>query len=145
MVLLVTSCNKPEKKELVGNWRWISTTGGIAGWIFSPETEGFEAEIVFKGSQFTFYKDGEKVISGTYHIEHVNGWFDKGNNIYYRFYIRFHLTEAQCKKMSEATNGKISLCSYKFDAHLRDSETDGQVLDLYDSMNDGFCTTFVKK
>ena len=62
--VLVTACSKPEKKVLAGTWRWVATTGGIGGWCYTPESEGFEAEFVFKGGTFTFYKDGEKVTSG---------------------------------------------------------------------------------
>ena len=81
--LLTVSCSKPEKKELAGKWRWTSTSGGIGGWYYTPESEGFEAEIVFKGSQFTFYKDGKKVVSGTYHIDYKvdeSLYTNKGNN-----------------------------------------------------------------
>ena len=152
LVLLITACSKPEKKELSGAWNWTSTTGGIGGWCYTPESEGFEAEIVFKGSQFIFYKDGKKVVSGTYHIDYEvdeSFYTNKGNNdkpFYSRFYIRFHLTEAQCKKMSEATDGKISLCWHKYLATLGYSEAEGEVLSLCEAhCNDGFCNTFVKK
>lgn len=152
LVLLVTSCNKPEKKELAGTWRWTSTTGGIGGWCYTPESEGFEAEIVFKGSQFTFYKDGKKVVSGSYRIDYdVDETYytnkdEKDGPFYSWFYIRFRLTEAQCKKMSEATVGKISLCWHKYLATLGYSEAEGEVLSLCEAnCNDGFCKTFVKK
>lgn len=149
--LLTVSCSKPEKKELAGTWRWTSTSGGIGGWYYTPESEGFEAEIVFKGSRFTFYKDGKKVVSGTYHIDykvHEILYTNKGNNnepFYSWFNIRFHLTDAQCKKMAEATDGKISLCACEFVASLGYSEADGQVFSLCDNMYDGFTYTFVKK
>ncbi|MBQ3740637.1 MAG: hypothetical protein II856_05515 [Bacteroidales bacterium] len=149
--LLTVSCSKPEKKELAGTWRWTSTSGGIGGWYYTPESEGFEAEIVFKGSQFTFYKDGKKVVSGTYHIDYKvdeSLYTNKGNNngpFYSWFNIRFHLTDAQCKKMAEATDGKISLCACEFVASLGYSEADGQVFSLCDNMYDGFTYTFVKK
>ena len=149
--LLAVSCSKPEKKELAGTWRWTSTSGGIGGWYYTPESEGFEAEIVFKGSQFTFYKDGKKVVSGTYHIDYKvdeSLYTNKGNNngpFYSWFNIRFHLTDAQCKKMAEATDGKISLCACEFVASLGYSEADGQVFSLCDNMYDGFTYTFVKK
>lgn len=149
--LLAVSCNKPEKKELAGTWRWTSTTGGIGGWCYTPESEGFEAEIVFKGSQFTFYKDGKKVVSGTYHIDYKvdeSLYTNKGNNngpFYSWFNIRFHLTEAQWKKMSEATDGTISLSAYKLIANLGYSEAEGQVLSICNECCDGFCNTFVKK
>ena len=151
LVLLVTSCTKPEKKELAGAWRWTSTTGGIGGWCYTPESEGFEAEIVFKGSQFTFYKDGKKVVSGFYQIDnevdesYYTNKGDKNEPFYSWFYIRFRLTEAQWKKMSEATNGTISLCAYKLIATLGYSEAEGEVLSFCNECCDGFCNTFVKK
>jgi hypothetical protein len=150
LVLLATACSKPEKKVLAGTWRWVATTGGIGGWCYTPESEGFEAEIVFKGSQFTFYKDGDKVASGTYHIDYdvdVSIYTNKGGKeepFYSWFNIRFSLTEAQCKKIMDATGGKISLCD-KFFATIGYSEAEGQVFSISDNMFDGFCHTFVKK
>ena len=153
LVLLATACNKPEKKELAGAWRWTSTTGGIAGVWFTPESEGFEAELVFNGSSFTLLKDGEKVVSGTYRIDYYTGqtlYTDKGDQdepFYSWFNIRFQLTQAQHKKIAEATNGKISLGTLsKFIATLSHSDAEGQVFSMCeDGMYDGFCYTFVKK
>lgn len=151
LAVLATACSKPEKKVLAGTWRWVATTGGIAGVFYTPESEGFEAEIVFKGSQFTFYKDGEKITSGTYHIDYdvdetmYTNKGEKDEPFYSWFNIRFNLTEGQCKKMSEATDGKISLCADKFLATIHHSETEGQVFAMSDRMIDGFSYTFVKK
>ena len=52
--LLATACSKPEKQALEGTWQWAQTSGGLAGVNYTPESEGFNAEIVFKGSHFTF-------------------------------------------------------------------------------------------
>ena len=148
LAVLATACSKPEKKELAGTWRWTSTSGGFAGEYFTPESEGFEAELVFKGSRFTLYKDGEKISSGTYHIQSImNGGLhiDKEEPFYYGFDIYFRLSEAQCQKISEATNGKIKLCAYNFLATIMNSEEEGEVFSICDNMNDGFCYTFVKK
>ena len=151
--VLATACSKPEKQELAGTWRWVATTGGIGGWYYTPESEGFEAEIVFRGSQFTFYKDGEKVTSGTYHIDYdvdeletmYTNKGDKDDPFYSWFNIRFHLTEAQWKKVAEAFYGKLSLCSFKYLATLGYGEAEGQVFSLCDECCDGFCYTFVKE
>ena len=151
LVILSTACSKPEMQMLEGTWQWYSTSGGLAGVFYTPESEGFEAEIVFKGNKFTFYKDGEKVTSGTYYIGNKadetmdTNRGDKDEPLYSWFNIRFNLTDAQCKKMSEATNGKISLCAYKFLATIHHSETEGQVFTMSDRMIDGFSYTFVKK
>ena len=151
VTFLLTSCNKPEKKELAGAWRWTSTSGGLAYFHYTPESEGFEAEIVFKGSKFTLYKDGEKVASGTYHIDNdvdESIYTNKGEGdepFYSLFHIRFHLTEAQHKKIAEAFDGKISLVSFKHLASLGYSEAEGQVFSFHDEFIDGFCYTFVKR
>lgn len=153
LVLLATACTKPEKKELAGTWRWTATTGGIAGVWFTPESEGFEAELVFNGSSFTLLKDGEKVVSGTYRIDYdVDETFytnkgDQDEPFYSWFNIRFQLTQAQHKKIADAFNGKISLGTLsKFNANLVHNEEDGQVFSMCeDGMFDGFCYTFVKK
>ena len=152
LVLLATACDKPEMHNLEGTWQWTRTSGGIAGVNYTPESEGFEAEIVFKGNQFTFYKDGEKVTSGTYHIDNDVDeamYTNKGGKdepLYSWFHIRFNLNNAQCKKISEATDGKISLlCAYKCLGTLGYSEAEGQVFTITDNMVDGFTSSFVKK
>ena len=150
--VLATACNKPEMHNLEGTWQWTRTSGGIAGVNYTPESEGFNAEIVFKGSHFTFFKDGEKVVSGTYNIDNdvdETMYTNKGGKdepFYSWFHIRFNLTDAQCKKISEATDGKISLlCGYKCLGTLGNSEAEGQVLTISDNMYDGFTYAFVKK
>ena len=153
VAFLMTACTKPEKKALDGTWRWTATTGGIAGVCFTPESEGFEAELVFNGSSFTLLKDGEKVVSGTYRIDYDTDetfYTDKGDQdepFYSWFNIRFRLTESQHKKIVEAFNGKISLATpHKFLATLGYSEAEGQVFSMCeDGMYDGFCYAFLKK
>ena len=152
LTLLAAACSKPEKHELEGTWQWTQTSGGLAGVNYTPESEGFNAEIVFKGSHFTFYKDGEKVVSGTYHIDNdvdETMYTNKGGKdepLYSWFHIRFNLTDAQCKKIWEATEGKISLlCGYKCLGTLDNSEAEGQVFSISDNMADGYIYSFVKK
>ena len=144
--VLATACSKPEKKELAGTWRWVATTGGIGGWYYTPESEGFEAEIVFKGSQFTFYKDGKKVTSGTYRIDYdEDETYYIGNKPFYSRF-RFHISGAQVKKISEATNGTISFFMKPTGliGYIGYSEAEGQVFSLCDDVCDGFCHNFVK-
>ena len=153
LAVLLTACNKPEKTHLAGTWRWTQTSGGIGGWYYTPESEGFEAEIVFKGSSFTLLKDGEKVVSGTYRIDYdVDETFytnkgDQDEPFYSWFNIRFKLTESQHQKIADAFNGKISLATpHKFLATIGYSEAEGQVFSMCeDGMYDGFCYTFLKK
>ena len=148
LVLLATACNKPEKKELAGTWRWTCTSGGIGGWFYTPDSEGFEAEIVFKGSQFTFYKDGERVTSGIYRIV-----YDVDETIYtnkgeedepFYSWFNFRIPKAQSEAIAKATNGKVCIATANL-ATLCHSEAEGEVFSVCDNMYDGFASTFVKK
>ena len=148
--VLVTACSKPEKQELAGTWRWTRTTGGLAGVYLSPETEGFEAEFVFSGNQFSFYKNGEKVASGTYRIDYnIDESFyinkGEGDEPFYSLF-RFHISIAQVKKISEATNGTITFLMDPTGliGFIGYSEAEGQVFSLCDDACDGFCHIFVK-
>lgn len=148
LVILSTACNKPEKQALLGTWQWKCTSGGIGGWLYSPETEGFTAEIVFKGGRFTFYKDGEKVTSGPYQIvydvdETIYTNKGGGNEPFYSWFS-FHIPETQCKMIAEATCGKVAPASPNV-ASLGYSEAEGPVFSICDNSYDGFAITFVKK
>ncbi|AFK03098.1 hypothetical protein Emtol_1958 [Emticicia oligotrophica DSM 17448] len=74
--LFTFSCSKEEVKatnettnSLVGEWRWISSTGGIAGKTITPSTAGYERRLVLTSDlKFSRYKDNKLEISGTYQI-----------------------------------------------------------------------------
>lgn len=149
VAFLMTACTKPEKKALTGIWRWTATTGGIAGVWFTPESEGFEAELVFNGSSFTFYKDGEKVTSGNYRIDYESDMEPypniKGNDEAFYSWFNLNIPAAQCKKISEATNGRVAPFSKSFAVISYDDRYDAQVLSMNDHCYDGFSYTFVKR
>lgn len=149
LALLATACSKPEKHELEGTWQWTRTSGVIAGVNYTPESEGFEAEIVFKGGKFTFYKDGKKVTSGNYQID---GWETNEEDemphpdVLFRSTIRF--PEAKCKEIAKATDGKIYLnpISLALLDIFTSYDGDYKELSLRDySLVDDFRVTFVKK
>ena len=147
MAVLVVACNKPEKDELAGTWRWTSTTGGIAGVNYTPESEGFNAEIVFKSGRFTFYKDGRKVTSGPYQVAYdvdkMKG--DEKGPSYIWFSLHFH--EAQCRAISKATDGIISINpDNSATIAIYDDQTERQVLSFGSShLSDRFYYSFEKE
>ena len=149
LAVLATACSKPEKKELAGTWQWYCTSGGIAGVFYTPESEGFETELVFKGGHFTFYKDGKKITSGTYRIDYKmdHSLYTNKGDTDEPFYSWFNLNipEAQCKKIAEATNGKVAPLSKSLAVISYDDRYDAQVLSMSDNCYDGFTYTFVKK
>lgn len=142
LAVLATSCSKPEKQALVGTWQWTHTSGGIAGVNYTPESERFEAEIVFKGNKFTFYKDGNKVTSGSFRID-VSDCPEVLSECGNATSCVLHIPEAQCEKITKATDGKIFLVPSS--SAVINSFSDDMSLTLWDNMVDGFSITFVRK
>ncbi|MCR4736794.1 MAG: hypothetical protein K5846_01375 [Bacteroidales bacterium] len=147
LAVIVTAC-KPEKDSLDGTWLWTSTSGGIAGVYYTPESEAFDAKLVFKGGRFSFYKDGRKVTSGIYQTVcdidetiYTNSGNEDG---VYQAWFSLHIPEAQCQKIAEATNGIIAP-SPSSAATIRVDEAKGRSLSLCDNCYDGFCLYFVEK
>lgn len=60
VVINLAGCNKgisPES-ELIGNWMWISTSGGFDGRIVTPGTNGDEISIEITKTRFKTYING---------------------------------------------------------------------------------------
>ena len=146
LAVLATACNKPEKKLLEGTWKWNRITGRIAGVNLTPETEGFHAEIVFKGGTFTFYKDGKKITSGAYQVDDFEEYEDEDEmpDPGMSLYSSIHFPEAQCKKIAEATDYTINLLPSKLRARLYICGDYGELSLDNPDMYDGFIYTFVK-
>lgn len=147
LAVIVTAC-KPEKDGLDGTWLWASTSGGLVGVSYTPESEGFDAQFVFKDGRFSFYKDGKKVASGSYQTvcdidETIYTNPDNGNGVYH-VWFSLHIPEAQCRKITEATNGIIAPHPSSV-ATIGHSEAAGRTLSLCDNCYDGFCLYFVEK
>lgn len=74
--LFAFSCTKEEinattetTNSLVGEWRWVSSTGGIAGRTITPTTAGYERRLILTADlKFSRYKDNTLESSGTYQI-----------------------------------------------------------------------------
>jgi len=146
LVVMATAC-KSEKQELSGTWRWSQTSGGFAGVQYSPETEGFDAEITFKNGRFTFYKDGHKVTSGAYQVTFdVDGTIlhEEADGDYTHVWFSLSLPASCIWKVMAATNNKIPL-SHKSSAIISyDNSSNNQILTLSDNGYDGYSITFVK-
>jgi hypothetical protein len=73
--LFTFSCTKDKvvanesSTSLAGEWRWISSTGGIAGTTITPTSAGYERKLVLTSDfKFSRYKDALLEKSGTYEI-----------------------------------------------------------------------------
>jgi hypothetical protein len=65
--LFLTSCRKDitvpnsEMNKLFGNWQWIETSGGFAGQVKTPATEGYSQSVEFKSDGiYKLYHDGKQ-------------------------------------------------------------------------------------
>jgi len=73
-VFMMFSCNKENissinSKSIIGDWNWISSTGGIAGLKYTPETTGEQRRITFDNdSVFRFYRNDTLKIESKYHL-----------------------------------------------------------------------------
>ena len=143
LTLLATACNKPEKQALEGTWQWTRTSGGIDGNIFTPETVGFNVEIVFKSNRFIFYKDGKKITSCAYRIDKeitsTGSISDSSNSSFFTLY----LPEKHCEKIRDATWGAVAIFP-KSPAAVK-SSGNVEELSIYYILSDGYCYNFVKQ
>ncbi len=121
--LFAFSCTKEEvssasesKSSLVGEWRWISSTGGIAGKTITPSSAGYERKLVLTSDlKFSRYKDNTLESSGTYQLT-------QGKSIY-------KVEQVDFIKFSDGTSAVI----------ISQSATE---LSLADNFYDGFGETY---
>lgn len=121
--LLAFSCTKEEilsanesTSSLVGEWRWISSTGGIAGKTITPSLAGYERKLVLTADlKFSRYKDNTLESSGTYQLT-------QGKSIY-------KVEQVDFIKFSDGTSAVI----------ISQSATE---LSLADNFYDGFGETY---
>ena len=73
-LIIMVACNKENTSStnsasIIGEWNWISSTGGIAGMKYTPETTGEKRKIIFDNdSVFRFYRNDTLKIECKYHI-----------------------------------------------------------------------------
>ncbi|CAH0996877.1 hypothetical protein EMA8858_03012 [Emticicia aquatica] len=69
---IMFSCTKEDvvaDNSITGEWRWVTSTGGIAGTTITPSSAGFERKLVFTSDlKFSRYKDNILEKSGTFEI-----------------------------------------------------------------------------
>jgi hypothetical protein len=54
-------------KQLYGTWNWVSSEGGIAGGVRTPETEGFVQQVILSDPlQIELIVDGVSIASTTF-------------------------------------------------------------------------------
>lgn len=55
--------------ELNGTWEWIHTYGGIAGQTLTPESEGYQQQLIFYGGRsYLLARGGKTIRKGSYNL-----------------------------------------------------------------------------
>ncbi len=68
-LLLVVACKsagtEPGDNVLDGSWRWVSSTGSIAGRTVTPETEQYSVRFNFSSNQVTVFRNDSAKATST--------------------------------------------------------------------------------
>jgi hypothetical protein len=87
--MIFSACRKdislpdPSLDKLFGSWEWVETSGGYAGQIKTPATEGYSKTIEFKSNGiYKVYIDGKRdgkmtftIKEGTSILTNASAWF----------------------------------------------------------------------
>jgi len=70
-VILLTGCSKDtdEGNDLLGNWKWVETSGGMDGTIESPQTTGDDILLQITESSIRRYVNGDLESDMTYTLQ----------------------------------------------------------------------------
>lgn len=72
--LLLAACQTtptgPERADVQGAWAWVSTSGGIAGSVMTPASEGYQASLELSADGTARgYRDGALVGTSQYRVQ----------------------------------------------------------------------------
>lgn len=63
IAFVVAACQKNEGRNnssIIGSWEWAQSSGGIAGVVYTPETQGYSQTIEFNANDiYKRYRDGQ--------------------------------------------------------------------------------------
>lgn len=105
--------------KLEGSWEWISSSGGFAGTVRTPESTGEKRQIEFRGTRQLLFVNGEKV-------EERKIGFTQGESIF--------------------SQEKTLILRYENDAVPQSAGFRGRdTLVLRDEVYDGFSSTYVRR
>lgn len=74
IVLFVLSCRNDgnetvSNKDLIGNWTWIKSTGGIDGSTQTPESTSKTVQLVITDSTVKIYENEDLISENSYEIQ----------------------------------------------------------------------------
>ena len=73
-LLFITACDvqlpNASDENLYGTWKWVQSTGGIGGTLYTPESEGYTATLILaEDHRYVVRQDQVVVAEGRYHVE----------------------------------------------------------------------------
>lgn len=81
LILALVSCTKEQSKTgLIGEWQWLSSSGGIAGQILTPETEQVSRSIIIDNSRVQYFENSKLIKTSNYTLDENTSvlTFDEG-------------------------------------------------------------------
>ena len=106
------SCKKESvdvNNLLTGEWRWVSSTGGIAGITITPASAGYERTLVLTSdSKYSRYKNNILEKTGTFEII-------KAKSIYKIELVDFIKYDDSTMSVINVTGSKLSLADNNYD------------------------------
>jgi hypothetical protein len=80
--LIAWGCQPNEPQHpIVGDWRWVSSTGGIAGWTVKPRNNDERILRLTADSKFEVYTNNKLLFSADYHLSNKKNGSDRTEGI----------------------------------------------------------------
>lgn len=84
LCFILLSCQSTDDevlRELTGEWQWIESQGGLAGWTLTPMTEGYHQSLIINDIVFQMYQDDSLTVESSYILDTYNyPLFDNGDS-----------------------------------------------------------------
>lgn len=108
-----------DSKTLVGDWEWISSTGGINGQTETPASSGKTITISFtEDNKYTFTTNGTVTNEGTFSLY---------------------------KEVSDLSHYEVTFIHFSNSTDVIINKNEDGVLIVSDDVNDGYTSTYHKK
>ncbi|WP_111626596.1 hypothetical protein [Larkinella arboricola] len=80
--LTVLGCTSDEPRHLVvGEWRWISSTGGIGGWTIKPRNDNERTLRLTADGKFEVYANRALLLSAEYRLSNRKSGSDRAQEL----------------------------------------------------------------
>ncbi|MAU72762.1 MAG: hypothetical protein CML04_11770 [Pseudozobellia sp.] len=75
-VLIYTNCANDDSREIrttiIGEWRWVKSTGGLARITYTPESTGEIQKLIISSDSIKYFTNGNLISKVKYTIELID-------------------------------------------------------------------------